>query len=115
LRVPTEGEIVAQLAVFAAFWSFWTLSIAERMTLLSTATSSSTAWRPASTTSASSPAKRRLSFGRSIDAGLLTREQRDAELKRLQKAVRDAEGAVARAELEAEKASVEERLAALGA
>ena len=46
-------------------------------------------------------------------ASLLPRKKRDAELKRLEKAVKDAETAIVRAELEADKAAAEAKLAAL--
>jgi hypothetical protein len=62
-----------------------------------------------------SPAFRDWLLAQVNDVGLISRKQRDGELKRLQKAVRDADAAVARAGLEAEKRAVEERLAALGA
>jgi hypothetical protein len=62
-----------------------------------------------------SPAFREALLAQVNEVGLLTRKQRDSELKRLGKTVREAEAALARAGLEAERRALEERLAALGA
>jgi hypothetical protein len=49
-----------------------------------------------------------------IDGGsLIPRRKRDGEIKRLEKAVRDAETAIVREQLEAEKTAAETKLAAL--